>query len=91
MLNKLINPRWPYQPDRTLVDEDNVEIQRALDSIPDDPMNYDFHYHILETDENGRTPKRRNSKGDEVFEPLFNHRSMSCLQRIADSENKVLY
>ncbi|XP_028417809.1 uncharacterized protein LOC114542467 [Dendronephthya gigantea] len=85
VLNKLINPYWPYQPDRALVDEDNVEIQRALDSVPDDPMNYDFHYHILETDENGRTPKYEDS---EDVDPLFNHRSMSCLERIADSENK---
>ncbi|XP_028417815.1 uncharacterized protein LOC114542475 [Dendronephthya gigantea] len=93
VLNKLINPHWPYQPDRTEVDEDNVEIQRALDSVPDDPMNYDFHYHILETDENGRTPKiitksKAKNKDSEFVDQSFNHRSMSCLQRIADSENK---
>ena len=85
MLDKLINPHWPYLPSNVKGDnkEENDKyeegIQSALDNIPVDPMNYDFNYHILETDENGRTPKFSN----------FNRQSMSCLRRIADSGDKV--
>ena len=98
VLNKLINPRWPYLPDRQYADPTNADIQRALDSVPDDPMNYDFFYHILEADENGRTPQNEvteyNKDGEEIssewiINSKFNKSSVSCLRRIADSENEV--
>jgi hypothetical protein len=91
----LINPRWPYLPDRRDEDESNDDIQRALESVPDDPMNYDFNYQILEADENGRQPKIEVAPEDdptnfeEIINPYFNRKSVSCLRRIADSDNKV--
>ena len=106
----MINPHWPYLPENVEDDKDG-EIQRALDCIPYDPMKYDFHYHILEADENGRQPKikvvlkeeetssktttskteneKRQKKYKIVENRLFNRKSVSCLQTIADSENKV--
>ena len=98
VLDKLINPHWPYVPDRPDGAAEKDDIDRALQSVPDDPMNYDFKYHILEADEMGRRPKIPVANGvDEDNKPkikwtvngLFNHQSVSCLQRIADSENKV--
>ena len=99
VLDKLINPRWPYLPQSKDDDENQDEIQRALCSIPDDPMNYDFFYHILEADNNGRQPKiEMATEVDEhgkpintqsVPNPKFNHKSLSCLRRIAESGNKV--
>ena len=94
VLDKLINPHWPYLPDRPDDDESNDDIQRALDNVPDDPMNYDFYYHILEADENGRQPRIKvalesePTKFIEIANPNFNRKSLSCLRRIADSENK---
>ena len=85
VLDKLINPRWPYLPDRRDDNESKDDIERALENVPDDPMNYDFFYHILEADENGRQPKI-----ERVANPNFNPKSVSCLRRIADSENKVI-
>ena len=95
MLNKLINPHWPYVPDRPDGTADKEEIDKALESVPDDPMKYDFKYHILEADENGRRPKIKvKDKSDPMKtkwtkNTKFNHQSMSCLQLIADSKNKV--
>lgn len=95
----MINPRWPYLPERQHEDESSEEIQRALESVPDDPMNYDFHYHILEADENGRQPKIEVATEFDQHQvpisygwrmnPLFNRKSVSCLRLIADSKNKV--
>ena len=83
-------------PDRPDDDEGNDDIQQALDNVPDDPMNYDFYYHILEADENGRQPRIKiapesePTKSKEIANPNFNRKSLSCLRRIADSENKVI-
>lgn len=99
VLDKLINPRWPYLPQSKEDDENQDEIQRALSSIPDDPMNYDFFYHILEADDSGRQPRIEvATEVDEHGKPIntqsipnpkFNHKSLSCLRRIAESGNKV--
>lgn len=99
VLDKLINPRWPYLPQSKEDDENQDEIQRALSSIPDDPMNYDFFYHVLEADDSGRQPKIEvATEVDEHGKPIntqsipnpkFNHKSLSCLRRIAESGNKV--
>ena len=98
VLDKLINPHWPYliQHQEEEADED---IQRALETVPSDPMDYDFYYHILEADENGRQPRNKVAiEFDEDEKPItyqfytnpkFNPKSVSCLRRIADSENKV--
>lgn len=79
VLNKLMDPHWPYLPKREEREDDNMDkIRQALESVPNDPLSYDFYYHILETDENGRVPDNK----------VFNQKSVSCLRRIADSDNK---
>ena len=99
VLDKLINPHWPYLPQSREDDENQDEIECVLSSVPDDPMNYDFFYHILEADNNGRQPKIEVAiEVDEHGTPIktqtrpnpkFNHMSRSCLRRIAESGNKV--
>ena len=99
VLDKLINPYWPYLPQGKEDDENQVEIQRALSGVPDDPMNYDFFYDVLEADDSGRLPKIEVAtevdehgtviKTQTLSNPKFNHKSLSCLRRIAESGNKV--
>ena len=98
VLDKLINPHWPYLIQHQ-EEEAEEDIQRALETVPNDPMDYDFYFHILEADDNGRQPRKKIAiEFDEDGEPLtyhfkpkrkFNRKSMSCLRRIADSDNKV--
>ncbi|XP_020624661.1 uncharacterized protein LOC110062138 [Orbicella faveolata] len=61
-------------------------------------MNYDFFYHVLEADDSGRQPKIEVAtevdehgtaiKTQTLPNPKFNHKSLSCLRRIAESGNK---
>ena len=98
-MDKHISPRWPYLPDRKEDDENDDEIERAISSVPDDPINYDFFYHILEADDQGRQPKIEVAtevdehgnalKIERIPNPKFNSKSQSCLRRIAESGNKV--
>ena len=60
-------------------------IERAWSSVPDDPLNYDFVYHVLETDDQGRQPKI----DEHTVNDMFDRKSVSCLRRIAESEDKV--
>ena len=107
MLNKLIDPVWPYLPNRKDQKDDvnKEQIQKALMSVPNDPLKYDFYYHIPETDDEGRVPRILvEIKSDEADEHgskprekktkwkdnrQFNKKSVSCLQRIIESDNKV--
>ena len=99
VLDKLIKPNWPYLPQCKEDDENQDEVERALSGVPDDPMNYDFFYHVLEADENGRLPKIEVAtevdengtpiKIQTLPNPKFNHKSISCLRLIAESGNKV--
>lgn len=100
-MNKLINPRWPYLPDCHKHEEYSDDIQRAISNVPDNPMNYDFYYHVLEADGKGRRPKLMPKDDDNDRESTtktstkttanekFNCKSVSCLRLIADSKNKV--
>ena len=83
VLDRLINPHWPYLPEKTNEQRSDL-IDRAWSSVPDDPMNYDFFYHVLDADNNGRQPKVQGHVNKH-----FNPKSKSCLRHIADSENKV--
>ena len=86
VLDRLVNPHWPYLPEKSRELGDNSDrIERAWSSVPDDPMNYDFFYHILDADEEGRQPKI----DEQTLNELFNKKSMSCLRRIAESDDKV--
>ena len=86
MLDCLINPHWPYLPvnDKN-TSEDDDHIERAWTSVPDDPLNYDFFYHVLEGDNNGREPKNNGLKNEK-----FNAKSKSCLRHLTECSNKVL-
>lgn len=61
-------------------------IERARSSVPDDPANYDFFYHVLEADERGRRPKI----GEHTVDEMFNLNSVPCLRHIAESKDKVM-
>ena len=58
--------------------------KRASSSVPDDPLNYYFWYHLLEAGEHGIQPLI-----DEQKNKMFNPKSMSCLRHIAESGDKV--
>ena len=88
MLDRLVNPHWPYLPEKTReLGETSDRIELAWSSVPDDPLNYDFVYHVLETDDQGRLPKIDENTINEMFNP----KSVSCLRRIAEGEDKVEY
>ena len=65
--------------------ETSDRIERAWSSVPDDPLNYEFFYHVLEADDQGRRPKIDEHTVNEMFNP----KSVSCLWRIAESGDKV--
>ncbi|XP_074610946.1 transient receptor potential cation channel subfamily V member 4-like isoform X2 [Acropora palmata] len=85
VLDRLVNPHWPYLPEKTReLSETSDRIDLAWSSVPDDPLNYDFLYHLLEVDEQGRQPKIDEHTPNE----MFNRNSVSCLRRIAESKDK---
>lgn len=98
-MNKLVKPSWPYLSHLTARDESNENFKRAWESVSDEPLSFDFQYDVLETDENGRQPRVKvvtsfDEKGKpkdlaEVDNKRFNNKSVSCLRRIADSNNMV--
>ena len=88
MLDRLVNPHWPYLPEtfRELqlgVAKDRIE--RVWSSLPDDPMNYYFWYHLLDADDQGRQPKI----DQQTINKKFNQKSVSSLRHIAESGDKV--
>lgn len=86
VLDSLINPHWPYLPDfrKDANDEDTSRIEQAWSSVPDDPLNYDFLYHVLDSDNEGRQPMNKGVKNED-----FSTKSKSCLRYLAESKNKV--
>lgn len=90
VLDSLVNPHWPYLPEKfeeLQLGDMCDRIERTRRNVPDDPKNYDFFYHLLDSDDQGRQPKVDEDTRNETF----NGKSMSCLQRIAESEDKVEY
>lgn len=67
------------------VGETSDRLERARSSVPDDPLNYDFFYHVLEADDQGRQPKT-----GRTVNKMFNPESVSCLRLIAESGDKVM-
>ncbi|XP_067030169.1 uncharacterized protein [Acropora muricata] len=98
ILDKHINPRWPYLPEMREDEENDSELERVFSSVPDDPMHYDFFYHILEADDKGRKPQIEvaTEVGEHeaflntgmIANPKFNDKSLSCLRRLAESGHK---
>ena len=86
VLDQLVNPHWPYLPEKIKeTGEKSDRIERAWSSVPDDPLNYDFFYHVLEADDLGQEPK--DDEGNLIEK--FNPKSMSPLRCIAESDDKV--
>ena len=89
----MVNPHWPYLPKRKnhyVSQEEKEGIEGVWKTIPEDPLNYCFHYAILDSDEGGRPPKVLLSEGHtESDSKYFNWRDKSCLNMIAKSNNKV--
>ena len=86
VLDHLVNPYWPYLPEKMKeLGENSDRIERAWSSVPDDPVNYDFFYHVLDADDQGREPKL----DERTLNELFNPKSMSFLRCIAESDDKV--
>lgn len=83
MLDRLVSPHWPYMPEKFEELHLGQTSGRASSSVPDDPLNYYFWYHLLEADENGIQPMI-----DEHKNKMFNAKSTSCLQHIAESGDK---
>ena len=89
----MVNPLWPHLPKRK-DNYDNREekegIEGAWSTVPDNPFNYHFYYHILDGDEAGRPPKVMASEGNKLIDnEYFNQHDNSCLHLIAKSNNKV--
>jgi len=92
ILDQMVNPHWPHLPKRK-DNYDNQEekegIEGAWSTIPDNPFNYYFYYHILDGDEAGRPPKVMASEGKKLTDnEYFNQGDKSCLHLIAKSNNK---
>ena len=90
----MVNPHWPHLPKRKDNYETNEEedgIEGAWRTIPDDPLDYHFYYHILDGDEAGYPPKILSSESDKwLYNEQFDRKSKSCLHLIAKSKNKVI-
>lgn len=88
----MVNPHWPHLPKRKEKydsDKERAGIEGVWRTIPDDPLNYQFYYHILDGDEVGRPPKLLSLGGQQISNQYFNWKDMSCLHLIAKSDNKV--
>ncbi|KAK2556747.1 Transient receptor potential cation channel subfamily V member 5 [Acropora cervicornis] len=83
VLDRLVSPHWPYMPEKFEELHLGQTCGSASSSVPDDPLNYYFWYHLLEADENGIQPVI-----DEHKNKMFNAKSTSCLQHIAESGDK---
>ena len=93
VLDQMLNPHWPYLPQRQEnyeTEKEREAIEGVWNTISDDPLNYHFYYHILDGDEEGGPPKIVTSDGHQQMEnKYFNWKDKSCLQAIAKSNNKV--
>ena len=93
VLNKMVNPYWPYLPERKdkyLSPEEEAGVEGAWNNIPNDPLEYHFYYHILDADERGRPPKIQREEGAGLkANEHFDRNSKSCLHVIAKSSNRV--
>ena len=88
-----MNPHRPHLPKRKEKydsDKERAGSKGVWRTIPDDPLNYHFYYHILDGDEGGWPPKVFMLGGQGLTEnKYFNWRDKSCLHVIAKSRNLV--
>ncbi|XP_022809423.1 transient receptor potential cation channel subfamily V member 5-like [Stylophora pistillata] len=92
VLDQMINPHWPYLPQRQEnyeTEEEREAIEGVWKTITDDPLNYHFYFHILDGDKDGQPPKIMTLDGYwQIDNKYFNWRDSSCLHTIAKSNNK---
>ncbi|XP_031558823.1 transient receptor potential cation channel subfamily V member 6-like [Actinia tenebrosa] len=94
ILNCMVTPHWPYLPERkdaysSREEEENIE--HAWNSVPEEPMSYQFYYQILDGDEWGRLPKipdPNGRSGEMINNDHFNWKNKSCLYSLAFSKNE---
>ena len=95
VVDQMMNPHWPYLPQRQEnyeTEEEREAIEGVWNTISDDPLNYHFSYHILDGDKGGRPPKIMASDGHQQIEnKYFNWKDKSCLHAIVKSNNKVSF
>ncbi|XP_031558821.1 transient receptor potential cation channel subfamily A member 1-like [Actinia tenebrosa] len=91
ILDCMVNPHWPYLPDKKseyLTTEEEEVIEGAWATVPEDPLEYHFYFHVLECDDGGRPPKIKDSATNKsIKNPFYNKKSPSCLSIIANSDN----
>uniref|UniRef100_A0A7M5V028 Ion transport domain-containing protein n=2 Tax=Clytia hemisphaerica TaxID=252671 RepID=A0A7M5V028_9CNID len=80
VLDSCMNPDWPYVPVNPLEEDDET-----LCKLKDDPTSYHFYYHILDSDQSGRAPKK--PVESEAEKDRFNHIESSPFQLLVT--NKV--
>ncbi|XP_020892574.1 transient receptor potential cation channel subfamily A member 1 [Exaiptasia diaphana] len=91
ILDCMVNPHWPYLPDKKsdyLSVEEEQGIECAWATVPEDPLDYHFFYHVLDSDDCGRPPKIKDTTTNKLVpNPFFNKKAPSCLNIIANSDN----
>lgn len=92
VLDQMVNPHWPYLPnrkDKYDTHEEEEGIEGVWSTIPDDPLDYHFYYHILDGDKTGSPPKILALEGNKhIVNEHFDRSHKSCLHLIAKSNNK---
>lgn len=75
ILDSCINPQWPFVPIRDGEDE-----EKAWSRIEDKPLQYHFHYRLLDGDQASEPARTEGAPNDE-----FDHLQPSCLQLLCNS------
>lgn len=76
ILESCINPRWPFVPIR-----DNEDEEKAWSRIEDKPLQYHFHYRLLDGDQASEPARTDENLPNEEFD----HLQPSCLQLLVES------
>lgn len=89
----MVNPHWPYLPEHKKIyssKQEEEDVEKAWDSVPDDPLSYHFQYQVLDADDRGRLPRIIDPETEQEVENVhFNWNCKSALRAVADSDNKV--
>jgi len=70
-----MNPDWPYVPI-----EDSKDAEKEWSKLQDKPVQYHFHYRLLDGDQNSEP-----ARIDDVYNKRFKHLDASCLQLLIES------
>ncbi|PFX15198.1 hypothetical protein AWC38_SpisGene20587 [Stylophora pistillata] len=93
VLDQMVIPHWPHLPkrkERYESEEEKEAIEGVWSTMTENPLNYQFCYHVLDADEGGRPPNINLSAGEQQADnEYFNWRDKSCLHVIGKSYNMV--